>query len=180
MASTQVALLRGVNVGRGNRIAMADLRALLVELGYTDVRTLLNSGNAIFSGRLRPPKDTAERIQKALSAKHGLTARVMVLDAEELGLVIRENPLLAVATNPSRMLVAVLADPSDRVKLLALARQDWGADALGIGSRAAYLWCSEGVLKSELNAAVNKSLGDAVTSRNWATMLKLGTMAGAG
>ncbi len=46
----QVALLRGINLGSKRRIAMADLRELLTELGYEDVRTVLASGNAIFTG----------------------------------------------------------------------------------------------------------------------------------
>jgi uncharacterized protein (DUF1697 family) len=49
MSATHVALLRGINVGKAKRVAMADLRALLEELGYADVRTLLNSGNVVFT-----------------------------------------------------------------------------------------------------------------------------------
>ena len=59
--STYVALLRGINVGKAKRIAMADLRALLEDLGHTDVVTLLNSGNVVFrSGRKIPAKIAAE------------------------------------------------------------------------------------------------------------------------
>jgi uncharacterized protein (DUF1697 family) len=75
--------------------------------------------------------------------------------------------------------VALLRDPADRAKLVPLSRQDWGKDALGVGTRAAYLWCAEGLIASRLNEAVSRLLGDGVTSRNWATILKLRAMAGA-
>ena len=161
----------------GTAFRMADLRALITELGYADVRTLLNSGNVVFSGRSASAQDAAVRIQDALARKLAVKVRVLVVTAAELSLVIAENTLLQVADNPSRLLVAVLSDPSHRSKLLPLLKKNWGKDALGIGSRAAYLWCSEGVIASELNAAVNRALGEAVTSRNWATILKLRALA---
>jgi uncharacterized protein (DUF1697 family) len=172
----QVALLRGVNVGRANRVAMAGLRALVSDLGLRDVSTLLNSGNVVFTCPKGTPRDSAFRIEKALKDKLGVTSRVIALSARELADVIARNPLVSMTDNPSRLIVAVLADPSDRSKLKPLEKQDWGRDALHVGPRAAYLWCVEGVIASKLNAAVNKTLGEEVTSRNWTTMLKLKEM----
>ena len=68
-----VALLRGINVGSAKRIAMADLRALVEGLGFRDVRTLLNSGNIIFSAPKNRRDDAAARIEKAMSAKAAST-----------------------------------------------------------------------------------------------------------
>jgi uncharacterized protein (DUF1697 family) len=176
VASSQVALLRGVNVGRANRVSMAALRGLVSNLGYGDVRTLLNSGNVVFTVSKAAPRDAASRIEKALAAEVGISARVTVLSSEEIAAVIEENPLLKHADNPSRLLVALLKDPANRAKLVPLSKQDWGKDALGVGPRAAYLWCAEGVIASKLNEAVNGLLGDGVTSRNWATIQKLRDM----
>ena len=176
VAARQAALLRGVNVGRGNRISMAALRGLVSGLGYGDVRTLLNSGNVVFTVPKAAPRDAASRIEKALAAEVGISARVTVLSSAEIATVIEENPLLKYADNPSRLLVALLKDPADRAKLVPLSKQDWGKDALGMGTRAAYLWCAEGVIASRLNEAVNRLLGNGVTSRNWATILKLRDM----
>lgn len=176
MAASQVALLRGINVGRGNRVSMAALRALVSNLGYSDVRTLLNSGNVVFTVPKAAPRDAASRIENALAAEVGISARVTVLSSAELAMVIEENPLLEIADNPSRLLVALLKNPADRPKLAPLSKQDWGKDALGVGTLAAYLWCAEGVIASKLSEAVNRLLGDGVTSRNWATILKLSAM----
>ena len=172
----QAALLRGVNVGRANRVAMADLKALVEDLGMQDPRTLLNSGNVVFTSPTAAPRDSAARIEKALRDTLGVTCRVVVLSAEEVADVIARNPLLSKADDPSRLLVAVLSETADRGRLAELEKRDWGRDALAVGPRAAYLWCAGGVIDSALNTAVNRSLGSEVTSRNWATMLKLQEM----
>ncbi len=177
MGSTHVALLRGINVGRAKRVAMADLRALVEGLGYGNVRTLLNSGNVVFTVPPRLAKNNAaKKIEAELEKQCGFSARVTVLSALELTQVVAENSLLKVATDPARMLVAVPANPADRTLLAPLMKQDWGRDTLAIGKRAAYLWCATGVLESRLAAAVNRALGDAVTARNWATIVKLAAL----
>src|SRR5262245_9982765 len=113
---TFVALFRGINVGKAKRIAMADLRAVVEGLGCTDVRTLLNSGNVVFAAK--KADGLAARIHKAVAAKLGVTARVTVVSADDLASVVRECPLTDVATDPSRLLVAFVADPADRPKLV--------------------------------------------------------------
>ena len=173
MPGTHVALLRGINVGRAKRVAMADLRALLEDLGYSDVRTLQNSGNAVFTVPRGARGDPAKRIEQGLADELGVSARVTVLQAAELAEIAGKNPLAKLAKDPSRMLVAVLRDPADKKRLTALARQDWSPDSLALGKRAAYLWCSQGILASRLGETFLGGLGDAVTTRNWATVQKL-------
>jgi uncharacterized protein (DUF1697 family) len=167
-----VALLRGINVGKAKRVAMADLRALCEGLGYGNVRTLLNSGNIVFSAP-RADARAAAKIEKEIASRLGLDSRVLVITGEELDAIVAENPFAECETNPSRFLVTVLATSANRSRLEQLARQNWGAERLGIGSRAAYLWCANGITESAAVIALGKALGDAGTSRNWATMKKL-------
>jgi uncharacterized protein (DUF1697 family) len=173
VAVTYVALLRGINVGNAKRVAMADLRALVGKLGYRDVRTLLNSGNIVFTGPSALQVAVAARIEAALSRRLGVSARVTVLTAAELAAAAADNPLVEIAANPSRLLVAVLANPADRSRLKSLAKQDWAPEALAVGARVAYLWCPDGIIASRVAKAVGHVLGDAVTMRNWATCTKL-------
>ena len=173
-----VAFLRGVNVGTAKRVAMAQLRALAEDLGYTDVRTLLNSGNVVFEAAKEELGKASARIEKALKSKLGVSARVTVMSAEELSHAMRANPLGKVADNPSRLLVGILADPADRANLDEISGKDWGREKIVLGKdRAVYMWMPQGVIESKLSAAVSKALGDRITSRNWATMLKLNEMA---
>lgn len=173
MLEKQVALIRGINVGRAKRVAMADLRALVEDLGYRDVRTLLNSGNVIFDAPDMDTFNSAIRIKEALVDRLGISAEVIVLTAEEIATIVNDNPLGKVADNPSRLLVAILGNPSDQIRLKPLAEQDWAPEVMAIGVRVAYLWCPNGILASRLPEAVGRVLGNVVTTRNWATVLKL-------
>ncbi len=173
MAGRMVALIRGINVGHAKRVAMADLRALVEGLGYGEVQTLLNSGNVVFSAPPAAPAAAAARIEKAMAERIGVSARVIVLTAAELAAAVAGNPLLPRADNPSRLLVAVYADPKGGARLEPLTKQDWSPGALALGPHVAYLWCPDGLMASPLAQAVGGALGDAVTMRNWTTLTKL-------
>ncbi|MGX9695699.1 DUF1697 domain-containing protein [Janthinobacterium lividum] len=170
--SQQVALLRGINVGRAKRVAMADLRKLLGDLGFAQVRTVLNSGNVVYDGGKVAPADAAARIEEALVLKLGVAARVTVLSASQFAELIEQNPL-APAADAARLLVLVLNNPADVQRLAPLLQQPWQPEALALGRWAAYAWCPDGVLASKVVAALGVLLGDGVTSRNWATIQKL-------
>ncbi len=170
MPIRQVALFRGINVGRAKRVAMADLRRLAADLGHSEISTLLNSGNLIYTAAKRR-SDAATRLQQAMSEHLGVSARVIVLSADEVDTIIAANPLLPMVDDPSRHLVCVLANPDDahRVRSLKAA----APEALAVTGRAVYLWCAHGILDSTMLDALGKLLGDAHTARNWATWLKI-------
>jgi uncharacterized protein (DUF1697 family) len=168
-----IALIRGINVGRGKRISMDDLRGLIGGLGATDVRTLLNSGNVVFRSKRPNAAKLAMNIEAAITAKCGFLAAAMVVTAAELDHIIEENPLLKLATDPSRHLVGFVSQPTALAPLRAMLTETWTPDALAIGSRAAYLWCATGILESKMNLAFARRAAATVTTRNWATVLKL-------
>src|ERR1044071_9330055 len=158
MAGKMAALIRGINVGRAKRVGMAELRAMVEGLGYGEVRTLLNSGNVVFSAPRVAPAKAAARIEEGLASQLGVPARVTVLTAAEVAEAVADNPLLEVASDPTRLMVAVLADAAARRRLEPLAQQDWAPETLALGSRVAYLWCPEGILASRLSDAVGRAL----------------------
>ena len=176
--ATCIAFLRGINVGKAKRIAMADLRALVEGLGCTNVRTVLNSGNAIFDVSRPNPIRIAVRIEAAIQASHGFSTSVVVLTAVELDAVIRENPLVSMVPDPSRHLVAFVP----RLAVLAAARPllatKWKPEALALGSKAGYLGGAGGILDSALLKAFSRAAGGSATTRNWSTVLKVRAMAG--
>lgn len=168
-----VALVRGINVGRAKRVAMADLRKLIGDLGYVDVRSLLNSGNIVFSAAALAPAQAAAAIEEALVLKLGVAARVMVLSRDELAAVVEDNALLPLSDDHARLMVFLIADPALRAHVQALCARSWESGAVALGRHAAYVWCPEGVLDSAAAAALGKLLGDATTARNWNTVAKL-------
>jgi len=178
--TTHIALLRGINVGKAKRIAMADLRALVAGLGHGKVRTLLNSGNVVFDAAHSGTVKLAREIEAAIAERFGFAVSVVVISAADFAAVVDENPLRGIITNPSRFLVAFTARPATLAKAAALNQQTWATDQLAIGPRAAYLWCGVGILESRLAAAFTRATGDAATMRNWSTVMKLHAMVAEG
>lgn len=170
MPIRQVALIRGINVGRAKRVAMADLRALAADLGYRDISTLLNSGNLVYTAARRHA-DGGTRWQQLIAERLGVNARVIVLSAKDVDTIINENALSPRANDASRLLVVMLADARDRERVLTLRATP--PEAIAVGTHAVYLWCANGIIDSPIAADLTKMVGDAHTARNWATMLKI-------
>jgi len=175
-----VALLRGINVGRAKRVPMADLRSLIEGLGFADVRTLLNSGNAVFQASRPSPAKVASAIETAIRREFGFLVPVIVLTARDLHTVVAENPLPQASDDPSKFLVAFVAKGAVLGKAKALFQESWAPEALAIGSKAAYLWCPRGIIESKLIKAFSRVTADAATTRNWGTVLKLQAAAAVG
>jgi uncharacterized protein (DUF1697 family) len=170
---TYVALLRGINVGRAKRVAMADLRRLLEDLGFRDVRTLLNSGNVVFSAPKSAPTALAERIEEGMSRKLRVPANATVLSQSELQAVVDGLPFKAEGRDPSRLMVGFLRTPADEKLVEPVVRQKWAPDEVASGPRVVYVWCPNNVLESPAFEAIGKAAGDGITTRNWSTVTRL-------
>src|SRR5262245_47693718 len=108
MTGKYLVLLRGVNnIGMARRVAMADLRVLFEDLGFRDVRTLLNSGNVIFSASSTSRSEILARIEQGLAAKLSVTSPVTVLSGKEVAAAVRNNPFSHISPNLSHLLVVV-------------------------------------------------------------------------
>lgn len=176
--ATQIALFRGINVGKAKRIAMADLRAMFEALGYTEVRTLLNSGNVVFDAGRSSTATNAKRIVAALIEHTGVSANAVVVGAKTLDAAITGNPFLDRMDDPSRMLVGFIAEGADRAPLQMLVESTVG-EHVALGADALYLWCPDGILDSAFaTKLVGPKFRDLVTSRNWSTVIKLQALAG--
>ncbi|MGN6153475.1 MAG: DUF1697 domain-containing protein [Lysobacteraceae bacterium] len=174
--ATHVALFRGINVGKAKRIAMAELKALFEELGYADVRTLLNSGNVVFDAGRGIPVSHAKRIAAAVQDRTGVSSNTLVLPASALDSIVAEHPFGAEADDPSRLLVGFYLD-DDRAPFMALAQAHPEA-AFVVGAEACHLWCPDGILESRVAELLGGAkFRDRVTMRNRATVLKLQALA---
>jgi uncharacterized protein (DUF1697 family) len=156
---TFIALLRGINVGGHKKLAMSDLRSICESLGYTGVRTLLNSGNAIFEAKSAAE---AKRLQEKVEAK------IILRTPKEMAEVIARNPW---KREGSRLMVTFL-DGAPKGGF------DWsGPEETHLDGRHLYLYYPDGMGQSKLtNAAIEKALGVAGTTRNWNTVLKLAAL----
>ena len=174
----QIVLLRGINLGPRNRIAMPQLRTLLEAAGFDDVRTYVQSGNVVLSTRRRP-ESTAAACERLIGDEFGLDIPVVVRTRDELAEVVRRNPLGDVADNPKRYQVSFLdgePDPKAVEKVAAAAAGGERIEAIG---REIYAWHPDGIARSKLWAALaGNGLGVKATARNWTTVTTLLEMAG--
>ena len=168
-----VALLRGVNVGKAKRVPMAELRQLLQALGYAEVATLLNSGNAVFRATGRSADKHAAAITQALRARFGFEVPVIVKSAAELDAIVAGNTLASGAADPSRLLVVFAQDASSLSELSGIAALARAPERFELGAHAAYLDCADGILESKAGEALLGKAGKSATTRNWGTTLKL-------
>jgi uncharacterized protein (DUF1697 family) len=174
-----VVLLRGVNVGKSNRVPMAELRSLLEELGNDSVRTLLNSGNAVFSSTGRSDVKHSQAIASALLKRLGVAVPVVVKSASSLAAAVSECPNPPSEDEYLRFLVAFAQEPKALTELGTLESLVQPGESFVIGSHAAYLHCPNGILESRAASALLGKVGRGVATRNWSTVLKLEALASA-
>lgn len=176
--STQVILLRGVNVGKAKRVPMADFKALLLGLGCTAVTTVLNSGNAVVTRPRVSSAGLGQQVEAAIEARFGFAVPVVVKGADALARIVAEGQaLVGDAADPSRRLVAFARDAAGLASLEPLAALVTPPERFVRGAHAAYLDCPAGILKGRAAPALLGAAGKAVTTRNWATVLKLKALA---
>lgn len=177
-----IALLRGINVGSNKRVPMAQLREVLAGLGHEQVKTYVNSGNAVFTA----PDDVApaaveREIEVALREAFGFEVPVVVRTRDELAAVVAGNPLAGVADDPARHLVLFLREEADPRCLADLDPADYAPEEFHLRGRELHLWNPEGLSNSEIVKVMTpKRLSTDITGRNWRTVEKLLALADAG
>ncbi len=169
----QIVLLRGINIGSRNRIAMPRLREALERAGFDDVRTYVQSGNVVVSSS-DPPKTVAGKVKRVIADEFGLDIAVVVRTRAELAAIVRRSPLHDVATNPKRYQVTFLDSRPKADVLTELEAAVKGKERLVHSGRELYAWHPDGIGRSKLAALLGgPRLGVAATSRNWTTVTAL-------
>lgn len=172
--SVYVVLLRGINVGTHNRIAMADLRGLLGDLGYRDVATHLQSGNAVVTSGDEGPEAVAAAVAAGLGERFGLEVPVVVRTAEAFDAAVAANPLEV--GDPSRFLVLFCSGTLDTAALSGLDTSQFPRERLAVTATEAYTAHEEGLRFARLPEVVARHTDGFVTGRNWRTVVKLAEM----
>ncbi|TAK68234.1 MAG: DUF1697 domain-containing protein [Actinomycetota bacterium] len=165
-------LLRAVNVGGTGKLPMSDLREVLTGLGYDEVSTYLQSGNALLSADATTPAAIRARVEQALAAR---SARVDVLvrTHADLARIVEDNPYPDAAATPTRLWVGFLASTPSAQAVETVQTTDWGEDRITVTADGAYLTLPGGGGRSKLAAVALARLGVLGTMRNWNTVLAL-------
>jgi len=172
----QAALLRGINIGPSKRVSMAHLRELVAALGYTDVETLVQSGNVVFSGADRPAR-AAARIEEALLRETGLDVPVIGRTGAELAAIVRRDPLPGAADDPKRYHVVFLSAKPAAALARSVDPERYLPEAFHVQGREVYVRWPAGAQKARLTHAFwERTLKVRATARNWNTVAKLADM----
>lgn len=180
---THVALLRGINVGSRNRVAMAELRAVVTSLAHTDVATYIQTGNVVFSCPQTDTTAIAAALEQAIAELLDVRPKVVVLSRDELSQVVADNPYPD-ETNPKYLHAAFTREQfgPDQLAAIAIAQHratDKGSrDEATVVGHTLYLHTPDGLGRSDLAAQLARAGGPlaatgSATMRNWATVTRL-------
>jgi uncharacterized protein (DUF1697 family) len=169
------ALLRGINVGGNKKIAMAELRPMVESLGFTDAKTLLQSGNLVFTARAQSTAKLERTLEAATEKNLGVQCSYLVRDADEWEAIVAANPFPDMAaSDPSHLALTVCREKPDAAALKALRAEARGDEELRAVGRELYIRYPDGMGESKLAIALSKNrLGTICTARNWNTVLKI-------
>ncbi len=175
---TWVALLRGINVGGKNPLAMKDLVAKFEAAGCANVRTYINSGNVLFSASPTLAKGIPATVSKKIRDKFGLQVPIVLRTADELVAVTKDNPLLEEGAAIDNLFVGFLAEKPTAKAIAALDPSRSPPDHFLIRDREIFLTLPNGAARTKLtNAWFDSKLRTVSTMRNWRTVLKLAELA---
>lgn len=176
--TTQIALLRAVNVGGHGQVTMADLRQLLVDVGMKKPRSLLQTGNLVFESRAADDAELERTLEVETERRLGLRTDFLVRGAQEWSSMITRNPFPeAAASDPSHLLVILLKSQPAEDSVRALDARP-GPERVGVWGRHLFATYPEGIGRSKLTiGSIERQLGTRGTARNWNTVLKLAALA---
>ncbi|MFJ5553434.1 DUF1697 domain-containing protein [Streptomyces sp. NPDC093225] len=182
MATTYVLLMRGINVG-GRKMPMAQLRTLMEGLGHTDVRTYVQSGNAVFTtGSDEGAEALARELEDAIEGEFGYRTACLVLAGDYLRAVADACPFPAAELEGKQLHATFLGRQPEPERFAGIDAEALLPEEYRVGERVLYLYTPDGLGRSKLAEAVHRPAvlkGIDWTSRNWNTVTKLLDMAGA-
>jgi uncharacterized protein (DUF1697 family) len=175
-----VALLRAVNLGTHQQIAMSALRDFAKDLGLLEVGTILQSGNLVFDAERQGAKSLENLLESKAKTALGLATDFFVRSAKEWKILVEKNPFpFQAARTPGRLIVMFLKHSPSPSDVKALRGAIRGPELVEVVERQAYIVYPNGVGRSRLsNAAIEGKLGTRATGRNWNTVLKIAALAG--
>ncbi len=173
------ALLRGINVGGKKKVPMAELREVLQGLGYEDVRTYLQSGNAVFSAPRRDTAALARELEQAIEGRFGFPVAVQLVDGAFLRDVVEACPFPADELEGRQLHATFCSEQPEQSRFAGIDAPSFLPEEFRVGDRVLYLYAPDGLGRSKLAEALYKPAvfkGINVTTRNWNTVVKLAEM----
>ena len=164
---------RGINVGKINRVPMAELCALLEDAGFGDVLSIGQSGNIIVTAS-RPEEKVCASVRALMASAFGVDVPVMARSADEIRAILDANPLQGVAADSSKYLSIFLSTAPSQAQAAALEAENFSPEVVRIHGRTAFVWTPDGVKAMRVShTALEKRFRVTATVRNWNTLEKI-------
>jgi len=173
MTNTFIVLLRGVNVGGATSFSTKDFVRLLEATGLRNIKTYIQTGNAVFQAETKDVAGLSERIKAAIQRKHALAPDVIVLRLNEFERAVAANPYGGADSNPKALHLMFLASVPKKVEWTTFEKYRAHGEEFSLKGRVFYFWAPDGVGRSKLFSRIEKLLGVAVTARNWRTACRI-------
>lgn len=174
---TYIALFRGINVGGKNALPMKELVAVLEDLGSRNVKTYIQSGNAVFESKEKDAPRLSNKISVEIKKRRGFEPYVLLLELEDIERAITKNPFPEAESDPKALHAGFLASAPENPNLKTLKSLKRDSERFHLIGNVFYLHAPEGVGRSKLAANAEKLLGVPMTDRNWRTVCKIWEMA---
>lgn len=171
--NTYIALFRGINVGGHNSLPMKELVTILNKIGLKQVKTYLQSGNAIFQSTQKNTEDLIVAIQIAIQENYGFDVNVILLNKQQIQNAIDTNPYPEAEENPKSVHIYFLSEKSQRPNLQLLDQVKKDTEQYCLKEHLFYLYAPEGIGRSKLAVNVEKALAVNATARNWRSVNKI-------
>ena len=169
-----IALLRGINVGGNNKLAMGDLAEIFRDAGCSSVTTYIQSGNVIFEADAKLADRVPKLVAATIADRFGYRVPVILRSSDEFQTTASLNPLLRAGTDPKALHVVFLADTPEQSRVQTLDPNRSPPDEFAVVGREICLRCPNGLARTKLtNAYFDSKLNTTATIRNWNTILKL-------
>lgn len=177
--SIYISLLRGINVGGQNRLPMDSLREMYAQIGFTDIRTYVQSGNVVFKANSADPEALSGQIERHIQQDYGYSVAVFTRQPQDFQRILANNPFLtARQEDPTRLHVTFLYRKPDEAAWSKTNTPPGIMDEFARGTQEVYIFCPNGYGKTKLsNDFFERKLGVQATTRNWNTVNQLYYMA---
>ena len=176
--TTYISILRGINVGGHRKIIMAELRKMYELLGFSQIKSYIQSGNVVFKTNQKMSSHELESLlEKSIKETFGHEVPVLIRTSEEWKMAIKTNPFFTKEANTDKLFITFLSQSPSTALKEELSSMDFSPDQLKIIDKCVYLYCERKYHETKMtHSIIERKLKVKATARNWKTIMKISAL----
>jgi uncharacterized protein (DUF1697 family) len=171
-----VALLRGINVGGNKKVPMADLKKMMEKMGYKNVKTLLNSGNAMFDATEKSTAALKKAFEAQFEKTFGFDSHTIIVPIADIETLLKKNPFKGIKVTPAtRLYVTFISEKPKSTLKIPYESDDKLYRILSVSDSyiCSVLTVTDTKNTTDAMKILEKEYGKSLTTRNWNTVEKM-------